>query len=46
MAIPQIYYFRKLPEGAAQLSELPALAAWANRMEERQSLQVTKPPGF
>jgi glutathione S-transferase len=46
MAIPQIYYFKKLPEGPAQLSELPALAAWANRMEERQSLQVTKPPGF
>jgi len=46
MAIPQIYYFKQLPEGAAQLAELPALAAWANRMEERQSLQVTKPPGF
>jgi glutathione S-transferase len=46
MAIPQIYYFKKFPEGMAQLAELPALAAWANRMEERQSLQVTKPPGF
>ena len=46
MAIPQIYYFKQLPEGAAQLAELPALAAWANRMAERQSLQVTKPPGF
>jgi glutathione S-transferase len=46
MTIPQIYYFKKLPEGAAQLAELPALAAWANRMEERQSLQVTRPPGM
>ncbi|HWD60633.1 MAG TPA: glutathione S-transferase family protein [Stellaceae bacterium] len=45
MAIPQIYYFKKFPEGAAQLAELPALAAWARRMEERQSLQVTRPAG-
>ena len=45
MAIPQIYYFKKFPEGAAQLAELPALAAWANRMEARQSVQVTRPPG-
>jgi glutathione S-transferase len=46
MAIPQIYYFKKMPEGIAQLAELPALAAWVNRMEARQSLQVTRPPGF
>jgi len=46
MAIPQIYYFKKFPEGAAQLAELPMLAAWAARMEERQSLQVTRPPGM
>jgi glutathione S-transferase len=46
MAIPQIYYFKKFPEGIAQLAELPALAAWANRMETRQSLQVTRPPGL
>jgi glutathione S-transferase len=45
MAIPQIYYFKKFPEGREQLAELPVLNAWANRMEERQSLQVTKPPG-
>ena len=45
MAIPQIYYFKKFPEGAAQLAELPALAAWANRMATRQSVQVTCPPG-
>ena len=46
MAIPQIYYFKKMPEGAAQLAELPTLAAWANRMEARQSVQVTRPPGM
>jgi glutathione S-transferase len=46
MVIPQLYYFKRLPEGAAQLAELPAFAAWANRMEERQSVQVTRPAGF
>jgi glutathione S-transferase len=46
MAIPQLYYFRKLPEGSAQFAELPALAAWVTRMEERQSLQVTRPTGM
>jgi glutathione S-transferase len=45
MAIPQIYYFKKFPEGQAQLAALPALAAWANRMEARQSFQVTRPTG-
>jgi len=45
MVIPQICYFNKLPEGAAQLAELPAFAAWANHMEARQSTQVTRPPG-
>ena len=34
------------PEGAAQYAELPALVTWVNRMEERQSLQVTRPPGM
>jgi glutathione S-transferase len=46
MAIPQLSYFKKLPEGAAQFAELPALTAWVNRMEERQSVQVTRPPGL
>jgi glutathione S-transferase len=45
MAIPQISYFKKFPEGTAQLAELPALAAWVNRMEVRQSVQVTRPAG-
>ena len=45
MVAPPLCYFRKLPEGQAQLAELPALAAWLGRMEERQSLKVTRPPG-
>ena len=45
MTIPQISYFKKFPEGTAQLAELPALAAWVNRMEVRQSVQVTRPAG-
>jgi glutathione S-transferase len=46
MVLPQLYYFRGLPEGKAQFAELPALAAWVGRMAERQSVQVTKPEGF
>ena len=46
MTIPQLYYFKGLPEGQGQFAELPSLAAWVNRMAERQSLQVTKPAGF
>jgi glutathione S-transferase len=45
MVIPLLYYFSRLPEGAALLAEHPALRAWTLRMEERQSFQVTKPPG-
>ena len=46
MAIPPLCHFKRLPEGAAQLAELPALAAWVQRMETRQSVQVTRPPGM
>ena len=45
MAAPPLCYFKKFPEGEMQLAELPALAAWLNRMEDRQSLSVTRPPG-
>jgi glutathione S-transferase len=45
MVIPLLYYFRSVPEGEAPLAEHPALRAWIGRMEERQSFQVTKPPG-
>lgn len=44
MAVTPLCYFKKFPDGAAQLAELPALAAWVGRMEARQSLQVTRPP--
>ena len=45
MVAPLLYYFSRQPEGAAMLAERPALRAWLLRMEERQSFQVTKPPG-
>ncbi|HXP05790.1 MAG TPA: glutathione S-transferase family protein [Stellaceae bacterium] len=45
MVAPPLIYFKKFPEGQAQLGELPSLAAWLSRMEERQSLKVTRPPG-
>jgi glutathione S-transferase len=45
MVIPPLCYFKKFAEGQAQLAELPALAAWVDRMESRQSVQVTRPPG-
>ena len=45
MAAPPLVYFRKFAEGQAQFDELPALAAWLGRMEERQSVKVTRPPG-
>src|SRR6266699_3805008 len=46
MVIPLLYYFSRLPEGAAALAEHPSLLPWMRRMEERQSFQVTKPPGI
>jgi len=46
MTVPQLCYFKKFPEGQEQLAELPSLASWLNRMEERQSVKVTRPPGL
>ncbi len=46
MLIPLLYYFSRLPEGEAALAEHPSLRPWMARMEERQSFQVTKPPGI
>jgi glutathione S-transferase len=43
LVIPLLYYFSRLPEGAAPMAEHPGLQAWLRRMEERQSFQVTKP---
>ena len=45
MVIPLFYYFSRLPEGEAPFAENPTLKPWLRRMEERQSFQVTKPPG-
>jgi glutathione S-transferase len=45
MVVTPLIYFKKFPEGQAQLAELTALAAWLGRMEERQSVKVTRPPG-
>ena len=45
MVIPLLCYFCRLPEGEAALAEQPSLLPWLRRMEERQSFQVTKPPG-
>ena len=46
MVIPLFYYFGRLPEGEAPLAEHPNIRPWMRRMEERQSFQVTKPPGM
>jgi glutathione S-transferase len=46
MVLPLLYYFEKIPEGEAPMAEHPSLRAWSRRMQERQSFQVTKPPGF
>ena len=45
MVVPLLYYFSRMPEGGAPMAEHPALQSWLRRMEERQSFQVTKPPG-
>ena len=45
MVITPLCYFKKFAEGRAQLAALPRLAAWAARMEDRQSVQVTRPTG-
>src|SRR5437667_1984870 len=45
MVIPLFYYFGRLPEGEAPLAEFPNIRPWMRRVEERQSFQVTKPPG-
>lgn len=45
MVAPLVYYLGKTPEGPTLLPEHPKLQAWARRIEDRQSFQVTKPPG-
>jgi glutathione S-transferase len=45
MVMPLLYYFGRVREGAGPLAEHPTLEAWMRRIEQRQSFQVTKPPG-
>jgi len=45
MVFPLLYYFRRVPEGTGPLADHPTLSSWVRRIEERQSVQVTKPPG-
>ena len=45
MVFPLLHYFRRVPEGTGPTGEHPTLAAWLRRMEDRQSVQVTRPPG-
>ena len=45
MVAPLFYYLSRLPEGEAPFADNPSLKPWLRRMEERQSFQVTKPPG-
>ena len=46
MVVPLLYYLARVPEGEAPLAEHPSLRAWIRRIEDRQSFQVTKPPGL
>ena len=46
MVFPLLYYFEKMPEGDPLFAEQPSLRAWLRRIEERQSVAVTKPPPF
>jgi glutathione S-transferase len=46
MVAPLLYYLARVPEGEAPLAEHPTLRTWMRRIEDRQSFQVTKPPGL
>jgi glutathione S-transferase len=46
MVVTLLYYLARVPEGEALLAEHPSLRAWMRRIENRQSFQVTKPPGL
>jgi glutathione S-transferase len=43
--IPLLYYLADVAEGRPLLAEHPKLQDWVGRMAQRQSFQVTKPPG-
>jgi glutathione S-transferase len=44
MVIPLLYYFSNVSEGRTSIAEHPKLQNWVQKMETRQSFQVTKPP--
>ena len=46
MVVPLLYYFPACPRARRPLAEHPSLRAWMRRIEDRQSFQVTKPPGL
>ncbi len=46
MVMPLLFYLARVPEGEAPLAEHPSVRAWLRRIEDRQSFQVTKPPGL
>jgi glutathione S-transferase len=43
MVVPLLYSFGRVPDGRQPLAEHPKLLSWIQRMEARQSFQVTKP---
>src|ERR1700681_458873 len=45
MVIPLFCYFGRSQQAAAPLAAHPSIRPWMRRMQERQSFQLTKPPG-
>ncbi len=45
MLVPILTYFSGTAEGEEPIAAHPSLRLWLRRMQERQSFQVTKPPG-
>lgn len=46
MAFPLLHFFSLVPEGKGPTAEHPGLVGWLRAMEQRQSVQVTKPPAW
>jgi glutathione S-transferase len=46
MLVPILTYFSRTAEGEEPIAAHPSLPPWLRRMQERQSFQVTKPPGL
>jgi glutathione S-transferase len=43
IVVPLLYSFGRVPDGRQPMAENPKLLSWVQRMEARQSFQVTKP---